>query len=142
MIEFLISFFSLVFEKSLKVSNTSFLNLFICFWILLSFPHEEGNFVFHIFSSKLWGKIFRWWNWRDILTIQCFFFFLILFLFCVILIFYYDVLWESIMGRPFWGRAKGPYWIPFCGPIIDHLPNIEKMEQNIMRWVTLKHFYF
>jgi len=25
------------------------------------------------------------------------------------------------MGRPFWGRANGPYWISLCGPIIDHL---------------------
>lgn len=33
------------------------------------------------------------------------------------------VLGDNLMGRPFWGSAKGPYWMPFCAPTIDHLQN-------------------
>lgn len=29
----------------------------------------------------------------------------------------------NLMGNPFWGRAKGSYWIPFCAPTTDHLHN-------------------
>ena len=35
--------------------------------------------------------------------------------------FYMTVLGDNLMGRPFWGRAKGPYCMPFCAPTTDHL---------------------
>lgn len=28
---------------------------------------------------------------------------------------------NNMMGSPFWGRAKGPYCMPFSAPTIDHL---------------------
>lgn len=33
----------------------------------------------------------------------------------------YLFLGNNVMGKPFWGRAKGPYWIPFFAPTTDHL---------------------
>jgi len=40
-------------------------------------------------------------------------------IFLIFSIFYF--LGYSVMGKPFWGRAKGPYWIPFFAPTTDHL---------------------
>lgn len=35
--------------------------------------------------------------------------------------YFYFFLGYSVMGKPFWGRAKGPYWIPFIASTTDHL---------------------
>ena len=34
------------------------------------------------------------------------------------------------MGKPFWGRAKGPYWIPFCEPTTLHLQHCNQLTRS------------
>jgi len=42
----------------------------------------------------------------------------------------------NVMGNPFWGRAKGPYWIPFFVPSTDHLHIImqTKLRNKLLKF--------
>lgn len=98
-------------------------------WVSLDWQEtrEISSYCFFVSCLKLWIGIWEW-SWLVALRVD------------LVEICFYD-LREIVMGKPFWGRAKGPYWIPFCVPTIDHLQTQKQRNTHVSFWFS-RRFYF